>query len=469
MFSMFYLLYVLLCSYVLYVLCSSYVPPDPYSSYSPYSLPLFSSMKTFCFRSKPKTVGVETCINLIVNRLRERKLFIFFGAGISRDFPTLNPLVADNGHYIVGLRTLLKGILIDGCPDWARDSIKTSTKDRPLEWLLEHYVGIVGESALKFLSLLEKSENYPTPPNYNHYALSLLAKEGFCRFFLTVNFDTLFEQAFQKINAEEGGALIIPEIENHVKERRIYDQISTSTSHNNCYLFKLHGTLENQRSILTTVEALGFGLPQHKRKLIQNLLRGSSCLFIGYRAGDLDIFPVLDMLPLDAEIIWYEKDEKAKESELLGKFLARRSHFLIISDLGPFLQEILKRLKINDEPIWQHLPMNSFSGLEKLPDSAEKEKNAMLMKFTNDFASKNVPKEAACLIAARILSLNYPNGANLRQRLIDSIDSKGLKYSLRYAYYAALAERAWNVGELSKAVEFRKLALYHIRESQLLP
>ena len=425
-------------------------------------------MKTFCFSPNAKKIDTKKCIDFIVGRLRERKLFIFFGAGVSRDFPTSNPLVADNGS-IPGLRTLLKEILIQGCPPEAMDAIEKSIENRPLEWLLEHYVGILGGFALKFLSLLEKIENHPNPPNYNHYALALLAKERFCRFFLTVNFDTLFEQAFQMIKAEEGKALIIPEIENYVKERQIYERILTSTSHNNCYLFKLHGTLENQRSILTTVEALGFGLPRHKRKVIQNLLRGSTCLFVGYRAGDLDIFPVLDMLPLDAEIVWYEKDEKAKESELLGKFLTRRSHFLIISDLGPFLQEIFKRLKINDEPIWQHLPMNSFSELEKLQVSAEKEKGDMLRKFTEDFASENVSKEAACLIAARILSLNYPNGINLRERLIDSIDSKRLKPSLRYAYYAALAERAWNVGELSKAVEFRKLALYHIREAQLLP
>lgn len=423
-------------------------------------------MNTFCFKTNYKDVDSNECINFIVSRLREHKLNIFFGAGVSRDFPTLNPLV-DDSDPIPGFRTLLQEILVQGCPSWAEDAIKESIKDKPLEWLLEHYIEIVGERALNILSLLQEIDGHPNSPNYNHYALASLATKGFCRFFLTVNFDIIFEQAFLKIkiNSANYSRLIIPEAS--MKEKRIYNQVLTSTSPNNCYLFKLHGTLENQRSILTTVETLGFGLPPHKRKLIQNLLRGSTCLFIGYREGDLDIFPVLDILPSDAEVIWYEKNFKAKDSPSLGSFLARRPHFLIIGDLGPILQEILKRLGISDEPIWELLTLHSFSDIQSLQNQAEGNKAILLRNFVKKFGTSIVTNEAACLIAARILSLGYPDGRNLRKKLFNSIDPQKLSAGFQYVYCATLAELKWNVGELSKAVKFRKLALSHIKEAQL--
>lgn len=145
-----------------------------------------------------------------VESLRSKSLIFFFGAGLSREYPSLCP-TSWSTDDMPGLNKLLTEAMIRhiiGMSDKDRELIKQQVRGMGLEQILEHFRVIVGQEALDFLNIFQSVPGgIKLSPNYRHYALALFARERKCMHFITLNFDTFLEEAFQRL----GISLIVPE------------------------------------------------------------------------------------------------------------------------------------------------------------------------------------------------------------------------------------------------------------------
>lgn len=422
------------------------------------------TMKTFRLAGQLEATSPEKTLDRLALLVQQRRLLFFFGAGLSRAFPSLNPLV-DQTRGLPGLRSLLVEIIRAGCPSFSHESVTASLYGSPLEVILEQLALVVGDRAFDFLDILGTAPNgLAGGPNYNHYALALLAKAGLCRNFLTVNFDTLFEEAYSAIG---GGNLIVPE--EHPYEKRLYACAVAGKLASAVCLFKLHGTLHAKRHLLTTMDVVGLGLPPHKERLLRELLPAYACFFMGYRSGDRDIFPVLSSLSSVCEVFWFDVGIRPEDLTPLSALLLPRPHHLIInSELPPVLQSLLARVGIDESAALERLGIESLSEFAVREDAAVQAKEQQLRAFAERFREKFLPPEAARLMMSLALALGN-GGAEMRERLFRSVQEEHLPQELRYAYSGQVAERQWGEGRFGDAISTRLMALRHLRESALPP
>lgn len=401
----------------------------------------------------------DETIERLAGLARGRSLAFFFGAGFSRAFPSLNPLVAPS-QGLPGLHSLLQDMIAMGCPEHLRPAIVESLNKDPLEVVLENLNKIIGDVVFDFLDILEAPpRGLCEGPNYNHLSLALLAKAGVCRHFLTVNFDTLLEQAFDVLKA---GRLIVPEERSN--EKKSYAAAVAETAGRTSYLFKLHGTMRQSRRLLTTLETVGLGLPPYKGHLIRELLTANSCFFMGYRANDLDIFPLLEALPPTTEMFWFDI-ALPKDIGSLGAFLARRPHRLLISpDLSAVLQSLLHRLGIDDAPVLNHLGVTSLSDIPECERAAVPEKAATIRAFAERFHDQAVPPEAARLMMSIAL---HPGDsrADMRDELFASVAEAPVPEPLQFGFNSQLAERHWSGGRFRDAITARREAIRALKRT----
>ncbi len=414
-------------------------------------------------RPEAQPASHDEALNRLATLLKRRKLVIFFGAGLSREFPSLNPLaLAPENAKLPGLRRLLIEALLEGCPDYARDQVKIALEKKPLEYLLEHFVSVVGDISLDFVDLLDPApRGISAGPNYRHYALALIVQSDLCRNLLTVNFDTLLEKAFAELDLP---GLRVPEASG--AEEDAYAEAIHHPVRGARYLYKLHGSLTNRRSLLTTVETLGFGLPRYKRDLVEALLSANACLFVGYRAGDLDVFPVLMELPADCEMIWYDLEGEPSVLQALGPLLCRRSHYILVGELSEVFREILARVGISDEEILRRVGASSICDIGHRESGATGAKAEALRAFVGAVAERIELKHVAGLIAAKVLPVKQ---YALRSRVFRSVVRRRLPVHLQATYLAQLAEKRWNIGRLSQSTVVRRRALGSIGIARLDP
>lgn len=404
----------------------------------------------------------EEALDRLVALARQRTLVFFFGAGMSRSYPALNPLVATS-QGLPGLHPLLVQMIASGCSVDHRSVVAESLQEDPLEVVLEHLSRIIGDAAFDFLDLLEPPpQGLCLGPNYNHYSLALIAKAGFCRNFLTVNFDTLLEQAFVAMRA---GELVVPE--EHGNEKTLYARALHGTGRRAPHLFKLHGTMRHKQRLLTTIETVGLGLPIHKQHLVRELLSANACFFMGYRANDLDIFPLLETLPPTSEVFWFDISLRREDVQPLGAFLSRRTHWVITHpDLSLVLQPLLHRLGIDDTQALRLLGVTSLSEIPDREPPAKQKKTGEILAFAQRFQEKALPPVAARLAMADALHLG-DGRSSVRDQLFDSAQDEPIPPSMAFAYQARLAERYWGVGRFRDALIMRREAIRALAGAEL--
>lgn len=398
--------------------------------------------------------GLDDAIATLVSSLNSGSLIVLSGAGVSTEYPALLPLAIDG--QLPGLTGMLAHILLSQIPNHLAATAAEDVRRQNLESLLDEYVRVIGDDALEFLQVFGPSAKSPLRPNYRHFALALLAQHRACREFLTVNFDEMFERAFSML----GVPLTVPE--NLPDELHGYSLATTEHGREAAVLYKLHGSLLRPGNLLTTVERVATGLPAHKRVVLESLMPANDLLVMGYSNNDLDVFPAINAIGSDRAVVWYELSEPP-QSPSVRAFLRKRRHYVVVGDLDAMLRAVLGQLGIGDDGALDAVGARTLSELKRLEGGAIPARTADLYRFRDWYAAQLVPPAAANLMVSHIVS---PEKANAREELFTSLVADRVPSELKYAYYAELASRNGNSGQLHEAIKDTRTALNHLPQTR---
>ncbi len=248
---------------------------------------------------------------VIIDRIKEAvgsKLGFFVGAGISKDssvptFGELNKKVIES---------------IGGEKLKADECILLSENIRP-EVVLQIGVEELGQDVLISLEML-----LGYTPNSNHFFLAEALKQG--NWVFTTNQENLIEEACRLKGLEIKRCYEDLHFEEFVEKYRI-DEEPDPKNIPGGYLFKLHGTIEEDKegkerfkSILVALNQVGQGLKEAKRKVLTYFLKNYDFSFMGYRCqDDFSVYPVILDTDSKRSIFWLDHDRKWEGKLILDK------------------------------------------------------------------------------------------------------------------------------------------------------
>jgi tetratricopeptide (TPR) repeat protein len=210
----------------------------------------------------------EKVIDLI-----RKKPVLFIGAGISFNsgIPTVYPLK----------KAILKGFnLLD---DKEIDEIAS------LEIPFESFISSL-QSDCRSIKTLYGIYNLGKP-NLNHYLIAHLSLLGHVKVIITTNFDTLIEQAFEKIGNTK--------FKVYITQKQIKN---IDLGYNGTIIIKIHGCVSSIQTIATTLKRVsGVNSYDYRKKVVQNIFCGidqNRILSMGYSFSDaFDITPAIEGCP----------------------------------------------------------------------------------------------------------------------------------------------------------------------------
>lgn len=259
--------------------------------------------------------GCKMDEKLYIDTLKLGEFSIFCGAGISKNSGL--PLANELKQYI------LEKLLIN-----RNDINEIFDSNLPFEGFIEAIMTKTNVS--KILDLFKYGE-----PNTNHVFIAKLAKYGYLKTIFTTNFDLLIEKALENEKLKRNKDFKVYSSEEEFPEIDL-DNINIIS------IFKIHGSIDNENSIRTTLKAVASKSLSDKRKKIINYMLSKSeiyktLLIFGYSCSDIfDITPQIQSLKEHRkEIILVEHNEKEKIIEDISKNNGN----------NPFKQYLGKRIK----------------------------------------------------------------------------------------------------------------------------
>ena len=150
-----------------------------------------SEINTIQIQIEPGNPIFDSSISNLRQNLNEQRISFFSGAGIS--VPSGLPLA---GTLCEAILSAMKDCLeiIDLGTKNERISVEQILKDYRLERILDSLLEFYSDNEIMdYLGVLQNAKE-----NYNHSAIASLASLGSISHIITLNFDTLFEQALTK-------------------------------------------------------------------------------------------------------------------------------------------------------------------------------------------------------------------------------------------------------------------------------
>lgn len=243
----------------------------------------------------------EMITNRVKKAFNSEKIVFFVGAGISVDsgvpgFGKLNERVIQS----IGNRKLKE-------EDWKL--LREDIRLRP-EVVLQIGVEELNSNILKSLDMVW---NYN--PNYNHIFLAEVLRKG--NWVFTTNFDNLIEKACQKRGIDFGRCYEESQFEQFIKRNRL-DEKPDPGHIEGGYLFKLHGTIEEEKeglerfkTIQVALNQVGQGLSEAKEKVLRYFLENYDFCFMGYSCqDDFSVYPVLLNTESKKKVFWFDYTEE---------------------------------------------------------------------------------------------------------------------------------------------------------------
>lgn len=189
------------------------------------------------------------------NDMRGGNLVVFCGAGISKDFPSLLP----------DAWTLMDMVCCEFTGKYRPYIKKLDLRPEVLFQIISKYET---ENLINLLNYILSSVSF----NSNHMFLSNVLSMG--NNVITTNFDSLIEEACAN---------------NKVPYQKTYGELK-----NHPMLFKIHGSIEDGKSLMMTINHVHKGLSNEKLSLLKFIANNKSLLVLGYSGYDqLDIMPAL--------------------------------------------------------------------------------------------------------------------------------------------------------------------------------
>ncbi|MDR2007641.1 MAG: SIR2 family protein [Alphaproteobacteria bacterium] len=222
----------------------------------------------------------------IINELSEKKIAIFCGAGISLDsgvpivykfYEEFLPFLFDNEDV-----------------EFINRIIKET--DFPFERIIESVLSYT-ENDFSLLDFFKYGE-----PNTIHTIIAKMTNKSWVDEIYTTNFDLLIEKALQQEKVE---------YEKYYKE----EHFSNISNPNKKQLFKVHGTIDNQDSIRTTLEKITQeSLFKERKGIIQHLYASGNhdvVLIMGYSFSDrFDISNYIAEIDITKQVIVIDYTDK---------------------------------------------------------------------------------------------------------------------------------------------------------------
>lgn len=209
----------------------------------------------------------------IQNALRDRKLILFVGSGISSKAkaPTWPELIRGIMNDSENFRKIRDERRVQ-----LEDMIRTNDLSNffmAIDYLMYKLNNTnVVDVIEKTLSTLE--------PEQIHYTIAKLKLKGI----ITTNYDKLIELARHQVDRKLFDSISL-------EEHRIKDLLNKEG-----WIFKIHGDIDSKVRILTYENYLFFQEQQLWRSIIQDLMRSNTFLFIGFGLRDPDILDILKEL-----------------------------------------------------------------------------------------------------------------------------------------------------------------------------
>jgi len=130
---------------------------------------------------------------------------------------------------------------------------------------------------------------YRGSPNANHCSIDQITRDYTVPAILTTNFDVHLEDALGISHTHRGSRLHVGRAPRRVL-RALRDR---SPPRGRSHLVKIHGSLDDRRSIVLTLRQAGRKLSDDLSEVITSALETHTVLIVGYSGNDDDIFPVL--------------------------------------------------------------------------------------------------------------------------------------------------------------------------------
>ena len=415
--------------------------------------------RTHVLRNVRQDASSDDALDDLWSSLQTRRLIIFFGAGVSREFPSLAPIARPSGP-LPGLIDLLREVVLEKLPPALRDSAAALLPELGLEQLLESVAGVVGDDAMDFLSVLELPESRP---NYRHLAMARLAQAGCLRALVTVNFDTFLERSLE--------ALAVPYFvpEEAADEARAYRQ--SLNRRGSIALLKLHGTLRNRDSLITTIETVGLGLPRYKVAALRGMLEGSDLFFLGYSDNDVDVFREIEHSDIRGRVFWHFLDPPDLDHPALARisaFLRAHRHWIFSGSLDEVLETLLKRIDPEAPArILEMLGFSSLSDVEEAERLAVEEWSKFVRRRVKEHTDAWLTPEASALIVRRSLGESPDELRVLRRELLEYVEHASmLTPRVEIARCNQVGEELAHRGETTVSIRMRRQLLPKSRQGQ---
>lgn len=214
--------------------------------------------------------------------------YVIAGAGISKDPPSDLPSWWEFNDSILNA---IKRKATELLPA-AHDAISNiNINDLPVQCVSDLIVREgAGNSYFPLLKMLDSAK-----PNANHYALAEMAELGDLQGIITTNFDTLIEHAFRLRHVP---LLVVSE------EKDFYKALEC----NYCVLYKIHGTVTSESTLIDTVTQKSKGLSAEKQMVLGKKIENSDIHVIGFSGADFefhaDYIPISNTIRTGGKIQW---------------------------------------------------------------------------------------------------------------------------------------------------------------------
>ena len=348
-------------------------------------------------------------IEVLAEELRDGKLIIFVGAGVSMNskLPSWNELIRDYAEKLGMIK---------------ENEQRSFNGEETLE-IPEIYYDKFGK--IKYYEILEKRFNAREySPNSIHETL----KKMNLNYIITTNYDKLIEDEFEN--------------------KKIYDIITKDNelpySKTNKAIIKMHGDLKNRNIVLKKSDYDNY---EKNFPLISTFIKGlftsNTILFIGYSLNDVNVKDIINWISEILEddfrkvyLVDFQENNILLEEKYKKNELVNRISLDIINNreetLKNFLEEIIEKKEIilNKEnfTIYEDLNYLTEYNLKKINQYSQlfiDNNNKRILKLKNDF--KDFHKYEKILYKSKIKEIII-NIDNKNQNILIPFDNNEIKF-----------------------------------------
>lgn len=348
-------------------------------------------------------------IEVLAEELRDGKLIIFVGAGVSMNskLPSWNELIRDYAEKLGMIK---------------ENEQRSFNGEETLE-IPEIYYDKFGK--IKYYEILEKRFNARKySPNSIHKTL----KKMNLNYIITTNYDKLIEDEFEN--------------------KKIYDIITKDNelpySKTNKAIIKMHGDLKNRNIVLKKSDYDNY---EKNFPLISTFIKGlftsNTILFIGYSLNDVNVKDIINWINEILEddfrkvyLVDFQENNILLEEKYKKNELVNRISLDIINNreetLKNFLEEIIEKKEIilNKEnfTIYEDLNYLTEYNLKKINQYSQlfiDNNNKRILKLKNDF--KDFHKYEKILYKSKIKEIII-NIDNKNQNILIPFDNNEIKF-----------------------------------------